>query len=79
MFGNCVDYVEIFSGETMTSLGRFCGFAPPPTLTIPSNMAIIRFLSNGSDQQKGFRSHWFTDATLEEKQKTDSLVSQIIL
>ncbi|KAM4595755.1 ovochymase-2 [Fundulus diaphanus] len=63
-FGNCVDYVEIFSGETMASHGRFCGFAPPPALTIPSNTAVIRFLSNGADQQKGFRAYWTKEANV---------------
>ncbi|XP_007562022.2 ovochymase-2 [Poecilia formosa] len=64
MFGNCVDYVEIFNGETMASLGRFCGFAPPSPFAIPGNTAVIRFLSNGADQQKGFRGYWTTDASV---------------
>ncbi|XP_059189819.1 ovochymase-2 [Centropristis striata] len=62
LFGNCVDYVEIFNGDSMASLGQFCGFAPPPTITSPSNTVIIRFLSNGKDQQKGFRGYWTADA-----------------
>uniref|UniRef100_A0A3Q1JVK3 Ovochymase 2 n=1 Tax=Anabas testudineus TaxID=64144 RepID=A0A3Q1JVK3_ANATE len=57
MFGNCIDYVEVFNGES-----RFCGFAPPPLLTIPSNTVVIRFLSNGANQQQGFRGYWTTDA-----------------
>lgn len=46
------------------SSGRFCGFAPPPLLTIPSNTVVIRFLSNGANQQQGFRGYWTTDASL---------------
>ncbi|XP_033985229.1 ovochymase-2 [Trematomus bernacchii] len=61
MLGNCVDYVEVFNGETMVSLGRFCGFAPPSTLTIPGGSVVIRFLSNGADHQKGFRGYWTND------------------
>ncbi|XP_068445519.1 ovochymase-2 [Clinocottus analis] len=61
MLGDCVDYIEIFNGESMTSLGRFCGFALPATITIPSNSVVIRFLSNGANQQSGFRGYWTTD------------------
>ncbi|TMS22780.1 Ovochymase-2 [Larimichthys crocea] len=64
MLGKCIDYVEVFNGETMKSLGQFCGFAPPPTITIPSNTVIIRFLSNGNNQQKGFRGYWTTDPNI---------------
>ncbi|XP_071359853.1 ovochymase-2 [Trachinotus anak] len=64
MLGNCVDYVEIFNGHSMASLGRFCGFAPPPTITIPYNTVVIRFLSNGANQQQGFRGYWTTDASV---------------
>ncbi|XP_056264194.1 cubilin [Pseudoliparis swirei] len=64
MLGNCVDYVEIFHGESMTSLGRFCGFAPPPVITIKSNTVVIRFLSNSDNQQKGFRGYWTTNASV---------------
>uniref|UniRef100_A0A3Q2CBD6 Zgc:154142 n=1 Tax=Cyprinodon variegatus TaxID=28743 RepID=A0A3Q2CBD6_CYPVA len=64
LLGNCVDYVEIFNGETMASLGRFCGFAPPPTITVPVNTVVIRFLSNDANQQKGFRGYWTTDASV---------------
>ncbi|KAM9770435.1 ovochymase-2 [Menidia menidia] len=62
--GNCVDYVEIFNGESMESLGRFCGFAPPPSVTIPSNTVVIRFLSDGASHEKGFRGYWTSDASL---------------
>ncbi|KAM4603345.1 ovochymase-2 [Polymixia lowei] len=64
VLGNCVDYVEIFSGEGMASKGRFCGFAPPPKVAITGNTAVIRFLSNGANQQKGFRGYWTTDASV---------------
>ncbi|XP_067441011.1 ovochymase-2 [Thunnus thynnus] len=64
MLGNCVDYVEIFNGESMKSQGHFCGFAPPPKIAIPSNTVVIRFLSNGANQQKGFRGYWTTDANI---------------
>ncbi|XP_071378637.1 cubilin [Centroberyx affinis] len=64
MLGNCADYVEIFNGEGMASQGRFCGFAPPPNVTIIGNTAVIRFLSNGANQQKGFRGYWTTDSSV---------------
>ncbi|KAM4583584.1 LOW QUALITY PROTEIN: ovochymase-2 [Odontesthes bonariensis] len=64
MQGNCVDYVEIFNGESMASLGRFCGFASQPNFTIPSNTVVIRFLSNGANQEEGFRGYWTTDASV---------------
>ncbi|KAF7655501.1 hypothetical protein LDENG_00055110 [Lucifuga dentata] len=64
LFGKCVDYVEIFNGETMASQGKFCGFALPPTATITGNKAVIRFLSNGANQQKGFRGYWTTNSSV---------------
>ncbi|XP_040002652.1 ovochymase-2 [Xiphias gladius] len=64
ILGRCVDYVEVFDGETMVSLGRFCGFAPPPTIIVSSNTTVIRFLSNGANQQQGFRGYWTTDASV---------------
>ncbi|KAL3996601.1 hypothetical protein ACER0C_009257 [Sarotherodon galilaeus] len=64
LLGNCVDYVEVINGETMASLGRFCGFAPPPLINIPSNTVVIRFLSNGASQEKGFRGYWTTDTSI---------------
>ncbi|XP_076583741.1 ovochymase-2 [Chaetodon auriga] len=64
IFGNCVDFVEIFSGANMTSQGRFCGFSPPPAVTISTNTVVIRFLSNGDNQQSGFRGYWTTDPTI---------------
>ncbi|XP_047430814.1 ovochymase-2 [Mugil cephalus] len=64
MLGNCVDYVEVFNGYNMSSLGRFCGFAPPPAIAVPSNTVVIRFLSNGANQQQGFRGYWTTDASV---------------
>ncbi|KAF0037285.1 hypothetical protein F2P81_010159 [Scophthalmus maximus] len=63
-FGKCVDYVEILNGDSMASLGEFCGFAPPSNITIPSNVVVIRFLSNGANQQQGFRGYWTTDANV---------------
>ncbi|XP_061778961.1 ovochymase-2 [Nerophis lumbriciformis] len=64
VLGNCVDYVEVFNGENMASQGRFCGFAPPPSIIAPSDTVVIRFLSNGVNQQKGFRGYWTTDASV---------------
>ncbi|XP_056442205.1 ovochymase-2 [Gadus chalcogrammus] len=62
--GMCLDYVDIFQGTDMSSKGRFCGFSPPPKITIDSNTAIIRFLSNGDNHQSGFRGYWTTDANV---------------
>ncbi|KAG7267725.1 hypothetical protein CRUP_031615, partial [Coryphaenoides rupestris] len=61
--GKCVDYVEVFEGHTLASLGRFCGFSPP-SFTVRGNSAIVRFLSNGANQQSGFRGYWTTDASV---------------
>ncbi|KAM9792333.1 cubilin [Neosynchiropus ocellatus] len=61
VLGDCVDYVEVFNGATMTSAGRYCGFAPPPKITIASTTVVIRFLSNQANQQMGFRGYWTTD------------------
>ncbi|XP_061536464.1 ovochymase-2 [Phycodurus eques] len=62
VLGNCVDYVEVFKGGNMMSQGRFCGFGPPPKLSVPGDTAIIRFLSNNVNRQQGFRGYWTTDA-----------------
>eukprot|EP00066_Takifugu_rubripes_P022016 XP_011611282.1 PREDICTED: ovochymase-2-like [Takifugu rubripes] len=64
LFGNCLDYVEVFDGKNMSSLARFCGFALPPNVTVPSNTAVIRFLSDRNNQQSGFRGYWTTDGGL---------------
>ncbi|CAL1601098.1 unnamed protein product [Knipowitschia caucasica] len=61
VLGNCVDYVEIFNGATMTSLGRFCGFSPPKAITVTANSVLIRFVSNGVNHQSGFRGYWTTN------------------
>ncbi|XP_056135753.1 ovochymase [Lampris incognitus] len=63
ILGKCVDYVEIFKGKG-TSQGQFCGFAPPPKVTITGNTAVIRFLSNGVNQQTGLRGYWTTDPSV---------------
>ncbi|XP_029622136.1 ovochymase-2 isoform X1 [Salmo trutta] len=62
--GQCVDYVEIYSGAGLTSQGRFCGFAPPPEVTVVGNTAVVRFLSNQANVEKGFRGYWTTDANV---------------
>ncbi|KAM3623175.1 uncharacterized protein V6R79_007971 [Siganus canaliculatus] len=64
LFGNCVDYVEIYNGETMASLGKFCGFAPPSAFNISSKTVIIRFRSSGDSHHQGFRGYWTTDASI---------------
>ncbi|KAM9314851.1 LOW QUALITY PROTEIN: ovochymase-2 [Pholidichthys leucotaenia] len=64
LLGNCVDYVEIFNGETSASQGRFCGFSVPDTITIKANTVVIRFLNNGASQEKGFRGYWTTNASI---------------
>ncbi|KAJ0033684.1 hypothetical protein NQD34_000791, partial [Periophthalmus magnuspinnatus] len=64
ILGKCVDYVEIFNGATMTSLGQYCGFAPPEAITVPANSVLIRFVSNGANQQSGFRGYWTTNPAI---------------
>uniref|UniRef100_A0A665XBY8 Cubilin-like n=1 Tax=Echeneis naucrates TaxID=173247 RepID=A0A665XBY8_ECHNA len=59
VLGRCVDYVELFSGES-----QFCGLAPPPIVTVPGNMVVIRFLTNGANQQQGFKGFWTTDPSV---------------
>lgn len=44
--------------------GRFCGSAPPANITIPSNTAVIRFLSDTTNQNTGFRGYWTTDLSM---------------
>ncbi|XP_062334250.1 elastase-1 [Osmerus eperlanus] len=43
---------------------RFCGFAPPPTIVIPGDTAVVRFLSNGANVEQGFRGYWTTDPSV---------------
>ncbi|XP_038837825.1 ovochymase-2-like [Salvelinus namaycush] len=62
--GQCVDYVEIYGGAGLTSQGRFCGFAPPPEVTVVGNTAVVRFLSNKANVEKGFRGYWTTDPNM---------------
>uniref|UniRef100_A0A4W5NF98 Zgc:154142 n=1 Tax=Hucho hucho TaxID=62062 RepID=A0A4W5NF98_9TELE len=59
--GQCVDYVEIYSGAGLTSQGHFCGFDLPPEVTVVGNTAVVRFLSNKANVEKGFRGYWTTD------------------
>ncbi|XP_048855841.1 ovochymase-2 [Brienomyrus brachyistius] len=63
LLGSCLDYVEVYEGEGtgFTKLGSFCGFVAPPTVTTAGNTAVIRFVSNGAKQDKGFRGYWTTD------------------
>ncbi|KAM8772707.1 ovochymase-2 [Acanthopagrus schlegelii] len=63
MLGDCVDYVELFN-QNMTSLGRFCGFGLPPVISVMGDTAIVRFMTNGDNQQSGFRGYWTTDLTV---------------
>ena len=42
--------------------GKFCGLTPPPVISVSSNTAIVRFLSDRANQQQGFRGNWTTDA-----------------
>ncbi|KAL1023769.1 hypothetical protein UPYG_G00045870 [Umbra pygmaea] len=59
--GQCVDHVEIYGGDGLSSQGRYCGFAPPPMVTVTGNTAVVRFLSNAAKVQKGFHAYWTTD------------------
>ncbi|XP_062407656.1 ovochymase [Sardina pilchardus] len=58
--GQCLDYVEIFNAD-MKSMGKHCGFAPPPSTTVTGDTAFVRFFTNGDTQEKGFRGYWTTD------------------
>lgn len=33
-------------------------------MTVPTNVVVIRFLSNGANQQQGFRGYWTTDSSI---------------
>ncbi|XP_019899333.2 ovochymase-2 isoform X2 [Esox lucius] len=59
--GQCLDYVEVYGGTGLTSRGRFCGFAPPPAVTVAGDTAVVRFVSNKAKAEKGFRAYWTTD------------------
>ncbi|XP_063074737.1 ovochymase-2 [Engraulis encrasicolus] len=58
--GQCLDFVEIFAPNG-TSLGKHCGFVPPPTTIINDDTVIVRFFTNGDTQEKGFRGYWTTN------------------
>ncbi|XP_072534618.1 ovochymase-2 [Salminus brasiliensis] len=59
ILGKCVDFVEVFDAAGL-SQGQFCGYVPPK-LTVTGDKAIIRFRTDGTAQQKGFRGYWTTD------------------
>ncbi|KAI1887407.1 hypothetical protein AGOR_G00189980 [Albula goreensis] len=60
LLGSCNDYVTIYDrqGTTVSVIGPHCGSTAPPALTTQGNMAVIRFLTNGATQAKGFHGYW---------------------
>ncbi|XP_065577284.1 cubilin-like isoform X11 [Artemia franciscana] len=59
------DYLEIRNGKYATSplIGRYCGTNIPPTIPSHGNQLYIRFVSDNSRSQKGFRISWEATAT----------------
>ncbi|KAJ8281431.1 hypothetical protein GJAV_G00067600 [Gymnothorax javanicus] len=66
LLGTCSDHLTIFDGidSDVTIHGPFCGATLPPPLTTKGNIAVIRFLSDGSTENRGFNGHWRAFATV---------------
>ncbi|XP_061102877.1 tolloid-like protein 1 [Conger conger] len=61
VLGDCNDHVTIYDGvqaDFSIPYGPYCGSTAPPALTTQGNAAIIRFLSNGAVQNRGFHVKW---------------------
>ncbi|KAJ8337763.1 hypothetical protein SKAU_G00367290 [Synaphobranchus kaupii] len=58
--GCAFDYVEVRDGMTETSalIGKYCGYTVPAPITSSSNTLWIRFKSDGSVSQAGFRAEY---------------------
>ncbi len=67
---NCTtDYLEVYDGPNTNSplIGRYCGSnLPPSNLTSQSGVVTIKFFTNGSITQSGFRIDWDCNAISEE-------------
>ncbi|XP_072010324.1 cubilin [Engystomops pustulosus] len=58
---NCTeDFVEILDGDNYASpsIGRFCGRVIPHPVTSLSNALVLRFVSNGYTNDKGFQASY---------------------
>ena len=67
---NCnTDYLEVFEGPNTNSpsLGKFCSTNPPPSvLNSQSGAVTLKFFSNGTISEDGFRIDWSCNAISEE-------------
>ena len=54
------DYVEVVDGLKLTdpSLGRFCGSVYPAVVESTSNQMLVRFKTDSSIVNSGFRAHY---------------------
>ncbi|CAH1775425.1 unnamed protein product [Owenia fusiformis] len=71
------DYVELRDGadETADFVGRYCGTTVPAPFTSNSNTLWLKFKSDASNRQSGFRATWETACGGTFSQPTGELVS----
>ena len=64
--GSCYDYVEAHDGSSGSdpSLGRFCGTLRPFTLLSSSNVMLVRFVSDDSQNFGGFQFTYSAEGTV---------------
>lgn len=63
--GKCYDYLEIRNGRQSDSplVGKFCGHGPMPEIVSHSNYLYLRFISDVSLEDKGFKLQYEATAT----------------
>lgn len=64
--GSCYDYVEAHDGSSGSdpSLGKFCGTLRPFTLLSSSNVMLVRFVSDDSQNFGGFQFTYSAEGTV---------------
>ena len=63
------DYLEVYDGPNTNSplIGKYCGSNPPPaSLTSQSGVVTLKFFTNGSVTEPGFRVDWECNPISEE-------------
>lgn len=58
--GQCYDYLEIRNGKRADSplIGKFCGNGPMPDIASHSNYLFLRFITDPSMQNRGFKVYY---------------------
>ena len=66
MEGRCYDYVEAHDGSSGSdpSLGKFCGTLGAFTLLSSSNVMLVRFVSDDSQNFGGFQFTYSAEGTV---------------